>query len=59
MDSGEGVDLVYLDFAKAFDSVNQRMLCDQMLAYGVHQSIVDWTRSLLSNSTFQVRIADS
>ncbi len=44
MDSGEGVDLVYLDFAKAFDSVNHRVLCDKMLAYGIHRSIFDWTR---------------
>ncbi len=56
MDSGEGVDLVYLDFAKAFDSVNHRMLYDTMLAYGVHRSIADWTRSFLSNRTFQVRV---
>ncbi len=59
MDSGEGVDLVYLDFAKAFDSVNHRMLCDKMLAYGIHRSIVDWTRSFLSNRTFQLRVGES
>ncbi len=56
MDSGEGVDLVYLDFAKVFDSVNHRMLCDNMLVYGIHRSIVDCTRSVLSNRTFQVRV---
>ncbi len=55
-DSGEGVDLVYLDFAKAFDSVNHRMLCDKMLAYGICRFIVNWTRSFLSNRTFQVRV---
>ncbi len=59
MDSGEGNDLVYLDFAKAFDSVSHRMLCDKMLAYGIHLSIVDWTRSFLSNCTFQVRVTES
>ncbi len=51
MDSGERVDLLYLEFAKAFDSVNHRMLCDKMLAYGIHRSIVDWTRLFLSNYT--------
>ncbi len=34
------------------------MLCDEILAYGIHRSIVDWTRSFLSNRTFQVRVAE-
>ncbi len=55
IDFGEGVDLVYLDFAKAFDSVNQRISCDRMLACGIHLFIVNWTRSFL----FQVRVAES
>ncbi len=59
MDSGEGVDLVYLDFAKAFYSVNHRILGDKMLAYCIHRAIVDWTRSFLSNHTFKVRVAES
>ncbi len=58
MNSGEGVDLVYLDFAKAFDSVNHQNN-QKMLAYGIHRSIVDWTRSFLSNRTFQVRVGES
>ncbi len=53
MDTGEDVDLVYLDFAKAFDSVNHRMLLDKMLMYGIHHSIVDWTRAFLSNRSYQ------
>ncbi len=56
MDSGEGVELVNLDLAKAFDSVNHRMLGDKMLTYGIHRSIVDRTRSFLSNRTFPVRV---
>ncbi len=43
MDTGIDVDLVYLDFAKAFDSVKHRMLVDKILMYGIHHSIVDWT----------------
>ncbi len=59
MDSGEGFDLVCLDFANPFDSVNHRMPCDKMLAHGIHRSIVAWTRSFLSNRTFQIRVAES
>ncbi len=35
------------------------MLCDKMLAYGIHQAIVGWTRSYLFNRTFKVRVAES
>ncbi len=59
MDTGEGVDLVYIDFPKAFDSVNHRILCDEMHVYGIHQTIVDWTRSFIFNRTFKIRVAVS
>ncbi len=59
MDTGEDVDLVYLDFAKVFDSVNQCMLVDKMLMYGIHCSIVDWTRAFLSKRSFRVRAEGS
>ncbi len=59
MDAGEGVDLVYLDFAKAFDSIHHRILCDKIHAYGIHQIIIDWTRSFLFNRTFKVRVTES
>ncbi len=59
MDAGEGVYLVYPDFAKAFESVNHRMLCDNMHVYGIHQIIVDWTLSFLFIRIFKVRVAES
>ncbi len=30
-----------------------------MLAYGIHRSIVEWTRPFLFNRTFQVRVGES
>ncbi len=59
MDTGEDVDLVYLDFAKAFDSVNHRMLVDKMLMHGIYRSIVDWTPAFLSNRSSRVRVEAS
>ncbi len=50
---------MYLDFEEAFDSVNHRILCDKMLAYCIHPSIVDWKRSFLSDRMFQVRVTES
>ncbi len=59
MDAGEEVDLVYLDFAKAFDSIHHRILCDKIHAYGIHQIIIDGTRVFLFNRTFKVRVTES
>ncbi len=51
------VGLVYLDFVKAFESVNHRMLCDKTHVYEIHQTIVDWTRSFFFNCIFKVSVA--
>ncbi len=59
MGTGEVVDLVYLDFARAFDSVNHPLLVDKMLMHGIHRSIVDWTPAFLSNRSSRVRVEGS
>ncbi len=53
------LDLVYLDFAKAFDSANHQMLCDKMFAYGIHQTIVNWTRSIFFKLAFKFCVTES
>ncbi len=35
LDEGDTVDIVYLDFAKAFDSVNHRLLLTKVKYYGI------------------------
>ncbi len=35
LDEGDTVDIVYLDFAKAFDSVNYRLLLTKLKCYGI------------------------
>ncbi len=42
MDSGDTVDLVFLDFSKAFESVNHRFLIQKLKAYGIYDNIVNW-----------------
>ncbi len=56
MDSGDTVDLVFLDFSKAFDSVNHRFLIQKLEAYGINDNIVNWIESFLHESTFNVSI---
>ncbi len=35
LDEGSAVDLIYLDFSKAFDSANHRLLLDELRGYGI------------------------
>ncbi len=48
---GEGhtVDMVYLDFAKAFDSVNHRFLLVKPTSSGIDGAVLNWIKSYLSN----------
>ncbi len=59
MDAREPVDVVLFDFARAFDSVNQRYLCIKLDAYGVHPKIVEWIRSFHIHRFFRIRVHDA
>ncbi len=50
------MDLVYLDFAKAFDSVNHRFLLAKLKASGIDGAVLNWIKSYLSNRSYQVQI---
>ncbi len=56
MDSGDTVDLVFLEFSKAFDSVNHRFLIKNLKAYGIDDKVVNWIESFLKERTFNVSI---
>lgn len=49
------VDCVYLDFSKAFDKVNHRLLVAKMEGYGVSGSLLGWIRSYLSDRVLIVK----
>ncbi len=50
MDEGHTVHLVYLNFAKAFDSVNHRFLLAKLKSYGIDGAMLNWIKSYLSES---------
>ncbi len=58
MDAREPVDIVFLDFARAFDSVNHRDHCIKLDAYRVHPKIIGWVCSFLTHYSFRVRVHD-
>ena len=44
LDQGHSVDTIYLDFAKAFDSVPHERLLDKAKGYGIRGDILEWIR---------------
>lgn len=49
MDKGLLTGVVYLDLAKAFDTVNHSLLLSKLSAFGVDSSECEWFRSFLHN----------
>lgn len=50
------IDSIYLDFAKAFDSVNHNLLIYKLSKLGLSGCTLKWIYSFLSNRELQVRI---
>jgi|UniRef100_A0A2S2QTS6 hypothetical protein len=57
--NGIQVEAVYTDIKKAFDTVNINILIDKLKVIGVHDPILSWFKSHLSNRTQQVKIRES
>ena len=47
MDSGYDVDVIYLDYSKAFDSVPHFRLIEKLKEYGIGGSLLLWLKSFL------------
>ena len=48
LDEGGGIDVVYLDFRKAFDSVPHERLLKKVKSYGIQGNLLCWIRSFLT-----------
>lgn len=58
LERGESVDVIYTDFAKAFDSVPHQRLLRKLENLGVTGSVLAWIRSFLSNRSQCVRVEE-
>ena len=46
---GEDTDSIYLDYAKAFDKVDLKLLINKLKRYGFHEKLIRWVESFLSD----------
>ena len=49
LDRGESVDIVYLDFMKAFDTVPHKRLIGKLKSYGTEYYTLRWIQAFLSD----------
>ena len=59
IDDGASIDVVYLDFLKAFDKVPHRRLLVKLKAYGVNGRVLQWIDAFLSNRKQRVTVRGS
>ena len=56
LDEGNKIDMIYLDFKKAFDSIPHERLLIKMKGYGITGKLLDWVRAFLAGRKQQVRV---
>ena len=59
MDDAGCIDVIFLDFLKAFDTVPHQRLLKKLEAYGVSGSILLWIRNFLHERKMRVCIGES
>ena len=59
LDEGNHIDVVYMDFKKAFDSVPHRRLLSKLNSYGIANPLLGWIEQFLSGRYQRVCIHNS
>jgi len=59
VDAGRDVDVVYLNFSKAFDTVSHNILLGKLRKYGLDELTVKWTENCLNGRTQSVDISSA
>ena len=59
LDEGGNIDTIYLDFAKAFDTVPHQRLLMKLRGYGIEGRILTWIEAFLTDRRQRVVVNDS
>ena len=59
LDHGIPIDMLYLDFQKAFDSVPHLRLIEKLHNLGIDGKLLNWIHSFITNRTQRVTIGHS
>ena len=54
VDEGEAMDVVYLDFSKAFDTVSHSILLEKLAAHGLDGCTLHWVKNWLNGRAQRV-----
>ena len=58
LDESKDIDVIYLDFKKAFDSIPHERLLLKMEGYGITGNILKWVRDFLKGRNQRVRVGN-
>ena len=56
-DDGNSVDLITIDFSKAFDKIPHKKLLHKLLNFGIDGCVFNWLKEFLCERSFNVRIS--
>jgi hypothetical protein len=56
LNNGSETDVIYLDFAKAFDKVDHKLLLKKVRFYGIKGQVYDWIKEFLTGRTQVVTV---
>ena len=56
IDQGKSIDVIYMDYMKAFDTVPHRTLMNKLTAYSIENPMCQWIESFLSDRKQQVSV---
>jgi len=57
LDCGYGLDILYLDYRKAFDTVPHRRLLLKLQGYGISDNYIKWISSFLTSRMMRVGVS--